>query len=59
MKYRNVVRFAGPFNKAPRVPNVGATMASTFNEKVQANLPFLGEIVALAAMAMFSKNSLS
>ena len=46
------------FDKAPHVPIAGASAVSTFNEKVQGDLPFLGDLSVLHAMDMFSKYSL-
>ena len=46
------------FDKAPRVPIVGASTASAFSEKVQVGLLFLDDISALRAMEMFPGYSL-
>ena len=45
-------------DKAPHVPISGTPTASMFNEKVQVDLLFLGDIVALRAMDTYTKNSL-
>ena len=45
-------------DKAPHVPNAGTSAVPMFNEKAQVDLPFLGDLVALRAMDMFSKYSL-
>ena len=45
------------FAKAPHDPIAGASTVSMFNGKAQAGLPFLGDIIALRAMDMFSKYS--
>ena len=46
------------FDKAPRIPIAGTSTASAFNEKLQIDLLFLGDIIALRIMDMFSKYSL-
>ena len=46
------------FEKAPHAPVAGATTVAVFNEKLQAGLPSLDDILALRVMDVFSKNSL-
>ena len=38
------------FEKAPRVPAAGISMVAAFNEILQADLLFLGDIIALRIM---------
>ena len=45
--------------QAPRVPIVGASMASMFNERLLEHLPVLGDIAALHATDTYSKYSIS
>ena len=44
--------------KAPHVPLAGTSTASMLNEKAQADLLFLGDIIALREMDKFPKYSL-
>ena len=44
----------GAFDKAPHVPIAGTSAVSLFNEKVQDDLPLLGDLVVLHATDMFS-----
>ena len=46
------------FEKAPHAPIAGTLRVSMFNEKVQVDLPFLGDLIALHAMDTFSRYSL-
>ena len=46
------------FDMAPHGPTAGTSTVWMFNEMAQAGLLFLGDLVALRAMDMFSKNSL-
>ena len=46
------------FDKAPHVPIAGASTVSTFIEKVQVDLLFLGDLLVVHAMDVFSKYSL-
>ena len=43
------------FGKAPHVPPAGTSTAPMFNEKLQANPAFLGDLIAFRAMDVFSK----
>ena len=45
------------FEKAPHVPAAGTSAAAMFNEKLQADLLFLGDIIALHIMDVYSKYS--
>ena len=44
--------------KAPNLPVAGTSLAPSFNAKVQADLLFLGNVIALHAMDLYSKYSL-
>ena len=46
------------FDKAPHAPIAGTPTASVSNEKLQADLLFPGDLIALRAMDVFSKYSL-
>ena len=46
------------FDKAPHVPNAGTCAVSMFCEKVRVDLLFLGDLIVLHAMDMFSEYSL-
>ena len=46
------------FEKAPHVPIAGTSTVSMFNEKVQVDLAFLEDLIALHAMDMLSEYSL-
>ena len=43
------------FGEAPRLPLAGTSLASAFNEKVQADLLFLGSLIAIHSMDLFSR----
>ena len=43
------------FEKAPRIPISGTSPVSMFNERVQMDLLFLDDIIALRIMDVFSK----
>ena len=45
------------FERAPRAPAAGISTVATLNGKLQAGLLFLGDIVALHVMDVFSKYS--
>ena len=45
-------------DKAPHIPMAGTTTVSAFNEKVQVDFLFLGDLIVVHAMDVFSKNSL-
>ena len=45
-------------DKAPHLPIAGTSSVSCFNERVQADLLFLDDIIAARAMDVFSKYSL-
>ena len=45
-------------DKAPHVPLAGASAVSMFNEKVQVDLLFIEDLIALRAMDAFPKDSL-
>ena len=47
------------FDRAPRVPITETSTVSMFTEKVQVDLLFLGDVVALRVFGVFSKYSLS
>ena len=47
----------GAFDKAPHVPIAGTATVSAFNEKVQADLLFLDDLIVAHAMDVFSKYS--
>ena len=44
-------------DRAPHVPIAGAAAVSAFNEKVQVGLLFLGDLVVVRAMDIFSEYS--
>ena len=46
------------FEKAPRAPVAETSTVATFNEKLQADLLFLDDIIALRVMGVFSEYSL-
>ena len=46
------------FDKAPHIPIAGSATAPAFNEKVQAALLFLDDLIVARAMDVFSKYSL-
>ena len=46
------------FEVAPHIPIARTTTVSAFNEKVQVDLVFLGDLIVAHAMDVFSKNSL-
>ena len=46
------------FDKAPHVPIVGTSTASMLHEKVQVNVPFSDDVIALRAVDMYFENSL-
>ena len=46
------------FDKAPHVPTARTSTVAAFNEKVQVDLLFLGNLIVLRAMDLFSENSL-
>ena len=46
------------FDKAPHIPIAGTTTVSAFNEKVQVDLLFLGDLIVAHAMDVFPKYSL-
>ena len=46
------------FGKAPHILVAGASTVAMFNEKLQEELPFLGDIIALHVMDVFSTYSL-
>ena len=45
------------FDKATHAPYAGTSAVSMFHEKVQVDLPFLNEIIALRAMVMYAEYS--
>ena len=45
------------FEKAPHIPISGTSSASTSNERLQMDLLFLGDIIALHSVGVFSKYS--
>ena len=47
------------FGKAPRLPAAGTSVASAINGKVQVGLLFLGNLITLHSMGLFSCYSLS
>ena len=46
------------FDKAPHLPVAGTSSVSCFNERIQVDLLFSGDIIAVHAMDAFSKYSL-
>ena len=46
------------FEKAPHIPISGTSTAPMFNERLQIDLLFLGDIIALHIMDVFSKYSI-
>ena len=46
------------FDKAPQIQIAGTTTLSAFNEKVQVDLLFLGDLIVMHAIDVFSKYSL-
>ena len=45
------------FEKAPHDPAAGTPTVAVFNEKLQADLPLLGDVIALRGMDVFFKYS--
>ena len=48
----------GAFDRAPHAPIAGAAAVAMFNDEVQADLLFLGDIIAVHALDVFSKHFL-
>ena len=46
------------FDVAPAIPVAGTSAASSFNERVQVDLLFLGDLIALHVLDLFSRYSL-
>ena len=46
------------FDKAPRTPITGTSTVAMFNEKLQVDLLFLGDLIVLHIMDVFSKYSI-
>ena len=51
--------FCCAFGKAPQLPIEGASTASSFNEKLEVDLPFLDNAITLRATGMCHQYSLS